>query len=485
MASICGGSQTAAGKQQIDLINATTLQNGAYTSWLPNIETKLLGVAVPGKMKFCDTVLSGDGHTIVGVPLSASSFMGIDSDTGGRHVTQIGPKLEHKRSRLGGAVLGLDGFLYCAPLRANRVLRLDTLAIAELQTESNTHNGDFGLPTSFKTVLGQSRVSAPHRTAASEHAGSEVGLATFDIMSKSAQKIFTHFRQEIDAEKNSEKSKETGSSRALSMAEAGMVLLMASHWRQFASKRAREKYGFCARDRVVGHNDLYLKSILSQEPDSFAYALTLLDSPLSYDLCDWFTSFSNTVEGLEFIETCKATNKQVDQVAATPNLTYSLVASGCHKQLLLLPVFSEVMLKPAMVSGNWLSRLLLDKQYAEDAVEFIEILSNKFDANRLVQLVHELVKHENLLVPMLRLPRELQERLVKSKLLVTSSHSGRTLHRAPRGFAHCEHRWCCDHLSPRSLNAHNLPSPTSWFLGWLRHLIHFLDCRGECILLGS
>ena len=99
-------------------------------AWPPECKVVHLGPARNAKFKFVDSVLSSDGKTVIGVPMSEQYFIGICTDSG-QKINKLGTRLDSLRLRLGGAVLGEDGFVYCAPFRSRQLLRLDTFSIAE------------------------------------------------------------------------------------------------------------------------------------------------------------------------------------------------------------------------------------------------------------------------------------------------------------------------------------------------------------------
>jgi hypothetical protein len=67
-----------------------------------------------------------------------------------------------------------------------------------------------------------------------------------------------------------------------------------SHWKKFAAARARERLGFSASDRSIGNRDKQMKLMLLHEPEVWCYGLTLENSVIPEDLCDWLAAFAET-----------------------------------------------------------------------------------------------------------------------------------------------------------------------------------------------
>jgi hypothetical protein len=66
------------------------------------------------------------------------------------------------------------------------------------------------------------------------------------------------------------------------------------HWRKFAIHKARLRQGYSASDHVIGNKDKLMRNLLIQEPDVWCYGLTLENSSIPEDLCDWLAVFSET-----------------------------------------------------------------------------------------------------------------------------------------------------------------------------------------------
>lgn len=97
--------------------------------------------AIDGIASYSDMVIGADGR-LFGVPFSAQQVLVLDprSDTIGFMGAVKG--CGSRDGMYFGGALSTDGFLYCAPLNATRILRLDTLTVPEDSKRQSTTEDD-------------------------------------------------------------------------------------------------------------------------------------------------------------------------------------------------------------------------------------------------------------------------------------------------------------------------------------------------------
>jgi hypothetical protein len=230
--------------------------------------------------------------------------------------------------RFGGGVVGIDGFLYCSPLQANQLMRLDTLALSHHRHIHKNHHHHHHHNHHQKRDLedneeGEPKKHAMHFSAAVTARASLKSWQTAKAaMLKSHQKSIEksegkkhkrkhakpHSAQEEDEVTDEEEEEEDSDDdddneqeevqpmniNAFPTGKAMLAIRVYVHWKKFAMKKARERQGYSASDRLIGNRDKHMKSLLLHEPDIWCFGLTLQDSSLADDLCDWLEVFSTT-----------------------------------------------------------------------------------------------------------------------------------------------------------------------------------------------
>lgn len=198
-------------------------------------------------------------------------FIAIDTATPQHAVARIGPRLEAKPKRLrcGSGVMGLDGYMYCAPLRAKRVLRLDALSLTD------------AMGTTEANMLDKTKVFGWTTTA----------LEMF-VRYQCFKRGTSELPWFIDA-----------------MSERAAIVAVAAiaHWKTWAAKKARLSRGRSVNDPIVRFKDRRMKALLLKKPDVWSFGLTTVDSIRCGDLIDWLQKLHSTevcqVRGTVFTHT--------------------------------------------------------------------------------------------------------------------------------------------------------------------------------------
>ena len=215
----------------------------------------------------------------------------------------------------------------------------------------------------------------------------------------------------------------------LTLREAATATAATVHWRRWAARRARKKQGFSAIDRIVGFNDNLFQNMLRLDPEVFFWGMTLEESPVASDLSDWVAAFAADELGRIFLDSCgkDISDEAIEQVAAVPNLVYTLISVDKHQLLLQTPLVRRAIVRPSALAGDWLVSALSVKHLRAPAVSFLEFLSaeiandgdDKFAAEvKRREVFTKIASLDTLVGPMLRLPVKLQERLVKTEACV-------------------------------------------------------------------
>jgi hypothetical protein len=225
-----------------------------------------------------------------------------------KHVLRMGQKLPHKTLRYGGGVVGLDGYLFCAPLHAEHVMRLDTLLLSPKLHQSDARTSRYSSAQSFharmsrNSIAGSVRERVPSMQQRDHVAASfsDETLAPVLSWQKTTEALFNAYlqKQQYFARKKSEGVLMDGDDDeqplAISTSKVMTVIAAGVHWRKWAAARAREKHGVSASDRVVGNNDTLMKAMLVHEPEVWCYGLTLENSSIPNDISDWLAFFAET-----------------------------------------------------------------------------------------------------------------------------------------------------------------------------------------------
>ena len=333
-----------------------------------------------GKFLYCDTVLGVDGRTVFGVPM-ASNVQVLTIDAERRAVERVGELMGGiPLLHFGGAALGHDGHLYASPFGATQVRRFDTFSPMLRGTTSD----DFEV--------------AP-------------------LYLPSAQRIFGRFLASSALDRYLKKG--------LSATDAAMITAVAHHWREWAARRTRCRRGRCARDGAIGYNDAPLAALLGQQPDVLAHGLVAgTASPLAADLFDLLRSFRARGLLLPPLSSLP-TESLVDQVAAVPGLAEALVEAGQEWLFREVPIFSSAVARPGQIDAWLICSLGATSTLAQGAVQYLEHISSlscggeRSSRRNTTRLFEKLSRLDNLLFTALRLPSQLQERLLKTRAVVS------------------------------------------------------------------
>lgn len=144
--------------------------------------------------------------------------------------------------------------MYCAPLRAKRVLRLDALSLTDAMGTTEAH-------MSAKTKV--------------------FGWTT------TALEMFVRYQ--------CYKREVTGrSDQALSLKEAIVAVAAVAHWKTWAARKARVGKGRSVNDPLVRFKDRRMKALLLKKPDIWCFGLTTVNSIRCGDLIDWLHKLHST-----------------------------------------------------------------------------------------------------------------------------------------------------------------------------------------------
>lgn len=141
------------------------------------------------------------------------------------------------------------------------------------------------------------------------------------------------------------------------------------------------------------------------------------------------------------------------RVATLPNLMYSLITLvSNHDVLMKLPIIRKAIVKPASFEGDWLVKCLSSRKLMEDAVEYVEQVSEDIHLAHMEQVqrflddkkpsnngendtgdesdddeegaalmknktFEQIANIDHFVCPMLRLPTRLQQRIASTQVL--------------------------------------------------------------------
>lgn len=193
-------------------------------------------------------------------------------------------------------------------------MRLDTLALSHHKHMHNQPHGEQKVEEGKKTSPLPMHFSAAVSAHASlknwQHAkAAMLNVHQLDILK--SEKKTKHSAKEKD-EDNDDDEDEGGDEEeekpieveAVAIARAMLAIRAYTHWRRFAARKARERQGYSATDRLIGNRDKHMKALLLQEPDVWCFGLTLEDNSIPDDLCDWLEVFQSTEVSIALCEVC-------------------------------------------------------------------------------------------------------------------------------------------------------------------------------------
>lgn len=250
----------------------------------------------------------------------AGAFLSIDTSSyeTEKPVRRIGPKLLAENLRFGAGIIGIDGYMYCSPLQADQVMRLDTLALSHHKHVHKHHHQKHEVEEGDKShkIHHFSAAVSVHASLKNwQHAKASMLKLHQKTIEKSEKKKKRrkHSTQEEDEDTEDEEEKEEDEEEdeddeeeeeeekkkgidieALPAGKAMLAIRVYVRWKRFATKKARERQGYSASDRLIGNRDKHMKSLLLQDPDVWCFGLTLEDNSIRDDLCDWLEVFSTT-----------------------------------------------------------------------------------------------------------------------------------------------------------------------------------------------
>lgn len=176
-------------------------------------------------------------------------------------------------------------------------------------------------------------------------------------------------------------------SESIPIRKAMLAIAAFVHWRKFAIRKARLNKGYCASDRLIGNRDKLMKVLLLHHPLIWCYGLTIENSSIPEDLCDWLNVFSETEHGKIFIKNLSthssnnsnnsnSSSEIYYKIAKLPNLFYSLIKLDQHELLMKLPMIRKSIVKPHAFQSDFWLKSLKSRKLMESTVEFIEFVSN-------------------------------------------------------------------------------------------------------------
>jgi hypothetical protein len=149
----------------------------------------------------------------------------------------------------------LDGYLYCAPLRAKRVLRLDALALTD------------AMGTTEANMCGKTKVFTWTTTALEMY-------VRYQCFKREAELPWY-----LDG---------------LSERQSILAVATVAHWKTWAAKQARVRKGRSVNDQIVRFKDRRMKALLLKKPDIWCFGLTEVNSIRCGDIIDWLQKLHST-----------------------------------------------------------------------------------------------------------------------------------------------------------------------------------------------